>query len=143
MKTLHQITSNLVVKQEGEQRPLAVQTNNVGAGPVAAGGSPTASRAVHTPDTVPQKRPEINAASIVEDFGNAARCDTALGNARTRLQMGGEDFWGELFLALQNLLFNPDPASRPASSEPYIKAMLALPETYVAVSYTHLTLPTN
>ena len=77
--------------------------------------------------------------SIVEDFGNSARRELALDNARARLQQGGEDFWGELFIALQNLLFRPEPELRPASSEPYVEAMLALPEPYVELLRKRLT----
>jgi hypothetical protein len=43
-----------------------------------------------------------------------------LRNARARLQQAGEDFWGELFQALQNLLFRPEPELRPATSEVFL-----------------------
>lgn len=138
MKTLHQITSNLVVKQQGEQRPPAMQASSVNAGPAAAGGGPAPSRAVPAAESAPHKN-TLSAATIVGDFGHAGRREAALGTARARLETGGEDFWSELFLAMQTMLFNPDPASRPASSEPYVQAMLGLPETYVELLRKRLT----
>jgi hypothetical protein len=79
------------------------------------------------------------AASIVEGFGRPQSREAALNAARVRLQAGGEAFWGELFAELQNVMFIPEPERRPASSEPFIEAMLALPEPYVELLRKRLT----
>ena len=170
IKTLQQITSSLVVQQEGRSSAPAAMDGasskvptNVASVPAHApipapapapaaaigggesGGAGQAERYVGAPAAAkappaPAPKAEMaTAASIVEGFGRPQSREAALNAARVRLQAGGEAFWGELFAELQNLMFIPEPERRPASSEPYIEAMLALPEPYVELLRKRLT----
>ena len=95
--------------------PAASSVPGVGNGPAIAdpgGAAPVAApapantpiAASPAPASAPPPKEEVTAASIVEDFGNPARQEAALQNAREQLQHGGADFWVELFVPLQNLL---------------------------------------
>jgi hypothetical protein len=137
VKTLQQITSSMVVTQSSEQRLPAAHAGAGAASSAAAVKSGPAAAAVEPVQAVPST--EVTPATIVADFGNSARRPLALENAQARLQDGSEEYWGHLFLALQELLFHPEPASRPASSEPFISAMLDLPEKYVELLRKRLT----
>jgi hypothetical protein len=159
IKTLQQITSSLVVQQEGRSITPAdmdgassKDPNNVAAAPVrapfpapapapaaASGGDSAAPAAAKAPPAPAPKAEMATAASIIEGFGRPQSHEAALNAARVRLQAGGEAFWGELFAELQNVMFMPEPERRPASSEPYIEAMLALPEPYVELLRKRLT----
>ena len=154
LKTLHQITSNLVVKSNGVDNAPAAQDGTSSNGPSSAVAAPAPApiparapvpAAAAPPAPVHKQPPQapvpevVTAASMIEGFGHPQSRESALNSARASLQQGGEAFWGELFAALQNLLFFPEPAKRPASSEPYIEAMLALPEPYVELLRKRLT----
>ena len=159
IKTLQQITSSLVVQQEGRSSaPAALdgasskEPNNVASAPARApisdpatapaaafGGASAAPPAVQAPPAPAPKAEITTAASIIEGFARPQSREAALNAARVRLQAGGEAFWGELFAELQNVMFIPEPERRPASSEPFIEAMLALPEPYVELLRKRLT----
>ena len=144
IKTLQQITSNLVVQQPpagGVPSASAASANSAVQHAAAAPQAPSVAPApAHFVQPQEQRQPEMaTAASLVADFGIFARRDAALASVRAQLQKGGEDFWSELFEALQNLLFHPEPDRRPVSSESYVEAMLALPEVYVDLLRKRLT----
>jgi len=161
IKYLQQVTSSLVVKQGQNAQPASKAPESASSfsrsAPVAAAPAPAQQRSAPAPTPAPAPAPvaprqpevipqlvaprqlEVTPATIVEDFGKAASREMALNNARMRLQKGGEEYWGELFLALQNLLFRPEPELRPGSSEPYVEAMLSLPEPFVELLRKRLT----
>ena len=154
IKTLQQITSNLVIKEGAGSPPEAARSASINAASSAGragtgvpsktepvpGPTPAAAQGLSAGRLVsPPRQEEVTAATIIADFGIAARREAALQQAHARLQQGGDDFWAELFVALQTLLFNPECELRPETSEPYVEGMLTLPEQYIEQLRKRLT----